>query len=509
MKKKLLSIVLVLVLTMSIFTSMPLSANAVSYITNPSSVSGSSYTSSSTMASMLNKIFNGDIDMYTNSGCTSEVGFALGKSLNNSTTYYVKSKTTGNVISGKQCYIYANAVYNKLFNEWVGGNASSFAHSKKVIGGGASSASYSQFSNAGVRCGAYIRTTNNSSGAYSGNYGHSMIVLSYNSSGITYLEGNGDGNGLVRITTRTWSEFNSSQLSGKSRYICYVVQPTDSYYNSLYFSSHTHSYGSWSTTTVATCTGAGVQTRKCSVCGAKETKSISALGHSFGSWSTTTSATCTNTGVQTRTCSRCSTKETKSISALGHAVVNDSAVAATCTTSGKTAGTHCSRCNKVLTAQTTVSALGHNYGEWFVVTPSKPGVEGLEKRVCSRCSAYVTRAIPALEVTITIKTPSRTTIRCKDGIVLHTNIDGNTPTGATIQWTSNNSNFKVSGSSDGRELTIISNNNGYTTFTATLVDINGNVLATDSVEMYSKAGFIDKLGGFFRSLFGATTIYES
>jgi hypothetical protein len=63
-------------------------------------------------------------------------------------------------------------------------------------------------------------------------------------------------------------------------------------------------------------------------------------------------------------------------------------------------------------------------------------------------------------------------------------------------------------SKDGESLTAIAENNGYTVFTATLYDADGNVLATDSVELYSKSGFFDKIGGFFRSLFGATRIYD-
>lgn len=110
--------------------------------------------------------------------------------------------------------------------------------------------------------------------------------------------------------------------------------------------------------------------------------------------------------------------------------------------------------------------------------------------------------------TFNIQEPSTSTIRCNDGIVLHADIDGKLPSGATIEWTWNNSNFDVDVTSDGSKCTIISNNKGYTVFTATVYDVNGSKLATDSVEMYSKAGFFDKIGGFFRSLFGATTIYD-
>ena len=78
-----------------------------------------------------------------------------------------------------------------------------------------------------------------------------------------------------------------------------------------------HSYGSWYTTTSATCTSGGTEERKCS-CGATESRSTSALGHNYGSWSTVTNATCTSGGSEKRTCSRCSNSETRSTSALGH-----------------------------------------------------------------------------------------------------------------------------------------------------------------------------------------------
>ena len=55
---------------------------------------------------------------------------------------------------------------------------------------------------------------------------------------------------------------------------------------------------------------------------------------------------------------------------------------------------------------------------------------------------------------------------------------------------------------------IVSDKNGYTTFTATLYSAEGKVLATDTIEMKSKAGFFDKIGSFFRGFFGGTKIYE-
>ncbi len=201
-------------------------------ITNPADVSGGDFTDSPTLATRLDEVFSGDIDIFTYSG--TEVSMPVGTNMNNSVKYWVWSNASGNPTSGWQCYIYANAVYNKLFNEWVG-HGNSFAHSEAVISGaGINSLSYSTLSSAGVHCGAYVRTTNNSSGAYNGNAGHSLVILSYDESGITYIEGNGDGNGAVRINTNTWEYFNSSELSGRSRYISHIVQPTESYMQSLY-----------------------------------------------------------------------------------------------------------------------------------------------------------------------------------------------------------------------------------------------------------------------------------
>ncbi len=108
---------------------------------------------------------------------------------------------------------------------------------------------------------------------------------------------------------------------------------------------------------------------------------------------------------------------------------------------------------------------------------------------------------------LTIRTPSRYSIRYKDGIVLHADANRTLPSGSKIKWSASNSNFKTTDSADGSSLTIISNSNGSTEFTATLYSSNGTVLDKVTVEMTSKAGFFDIIGGFFRDLFGATKIY--
>ncbi len=79
-----------------------------------------------------------------------------------------------------------------------------------------------------------------------------------------------------------------------------------------------------------------------------------------------------------------------------HTVVEDAAEAPTCTTDGKSAGSHCSVCNEIITAQETVSATGHSWGEWTVKTPAACTAAGVETRTCANCSETETREITAI-----------------------------------------------------------------------------------------------------------------
>ena len=232
--KKFVSILLCLIFMTSMCVCSNVNVSAKSYITSSGSANGSDYTNITKLANKLNQVFKGDIGLYSNSACTNSVSAPLGsRKMTGSNQYWIKSNTTGNKNSGWQCYIYADAVYNTLFNEWVG-KGTSLSHSHKVMSGGKNTVSYSDFKNAGVRTGAIMRTTANSNGSWNSSKAHSLIILSYNSSGIKYVEGNGDGKGLVRIANLSWSEFNSGQLKGRSRYVCFIIQPTDGYYDDLY-----------------------------------------------------------------------------------------------------------------------------------------------------------------------------------------------------------------------------------------------------------------------------------
>lgn len=111
------------------------------------------------------------------------------------------------------------------------------------------------------------------------------------------------------------------------------------------------------------------------------------------------------------------------------------------------------------------------------------------------------------DATVNITEPSQTTINYKDGIVLNAETE-NIPNGAKVEWSADNDNFKLKKSDDNNTLTVISNKTGTTVFTATLYDADNNVLTEDTVELNSKAGFAQKISGFFKVLFGLTKIYD-
>lgn len=112
-----------------------------------------------------------------------------------------------------------------------------------------------------------------------------------------------------------------------------------------------------------------------------------------------------------------------------------------------------------------------------------------------------------VSVDFAIREPSTTTIRYKDGIALH--INGYIPEGGRVEWAIDSNAFDGGVFDNGMSCLLVSKNNGYATVVATLYDANNNVIATDSVELRSKAGFFDKIGGFFRSLFGTTKVYDA
>ncbi len=135
---------------------------------------------------------------------------------------------------------------------------------------------------------------------------------------------------------------------------------------------------------------------------------------------------------------------------------------------------------------------------------------GEDVNVTSSCASNSTKSISFTTSStvdyLDIKKPSTTTIKYKNGIVLHLDQKTAFPAGSKIKWTCNNGNFKVEQAADGKSCTIISDASGESVITVKLVNSAGTVLDSAQVTMTSKAGFFDKIIAFFRSIFGGPEI---
>lgn len=158
-----------------------------------------------------------------------------------------------------------------------------------------------------------------------------------------------------------------------------------------------HSWGNWVVTKNATETDQGVETRTCSVCKAQENRSIPTLAHTHKyQFSQTIAPTCTTAGYDLYCCSCGAEEKRNQKSATGHSYELRNAVAATCTTSGYTGDEICKNCGNIKSKGTTISATGHSWGEWIVVTPATYLHSGTQTRTCSICGASETQEVSPL-----------------------------------------------------------------------------------------------------------------
>ena len=197
---------------------------------------GVSYTDSDALAALVYETQAGDCNLYMDPQHTIPADLPLDSSLNTSISYYLNCGTKPYSIWGMQCYIYAQGVFAHLFDEmpYLGtDNGYCYQHCTSVMGC-TPTVSFDLFIAGGIMPGAYMRTTPNANGSYSGSDGHSLIILAYDADSVTVQEGNANGKGLIRLSTKTWDEFNRSFLSGKGRYVSHIVQPCDYYYEQYF-----------------------------------------------------------------------------------------------------------------------------------------------------------------------------------------------------------------------------------------------------------------------------------
>lgn len=219
MIKRIIPLFLSLALCIAAVPAVSADAPRRNHITDRSAVDGSYYTTSPALADELNSIFDGNASLYADRECTTPVATELGTSpvKNNGVRKYVGSDDGTMVDMGTSCYVYANGVYYTLFGESTSDGVAG-ENSEKLNITGTKRASYENFKAWGVRqgAGALIRAS-----------GHSMILLDYDQHSITYLDGNGDGRGLISVNKEPWDKFFYSRIS-------YIIQPKDHHYAALY-----------------------------------------------------------------------------------------------------------------------------------------------------------------------------------------------------------------------------------------------------------------------------------
>ncbi len=151
----------------------------------------------------------------------------------------------------------------------------------------------------------------------------------------------------------------------------------------------------------ATCTESGLTDGShCSVCDTilTEQKIIPAKGHiPYQNWEIIKNPTCTSRGEKVRYCSVCGeVAETTDIDVTDHQIVIDESKDATCLTSGLTEGSHCSVCNTVIVPQQVIQPKGHQWDEGEIITQPTCTKTGEKIYHCKNCEHTKSETISAL-----------------------------------------------------------------------------------------------------------------
>ena len=180
-------------------------------------------------------------------------------------------------------------------------------------------------------------------------------------------------------------------------YTVFTCENCGDTYNDNFTDALTHNFSTSEITKQPTCTEKGVRTYFCSRCEATYEEPVDELGHDH--IPNVVAPTCTEQGYTEYKCSRCEDSYRENyIDSLGHLFTahfyNEDA---TCTANGTETAT-CDRCGVATeTREVADTALGHDFGEWTVVTEATYDKEGEQIRTCSRCHEVERETIPVLE----------------------------------------------------------------------------------------------------------------
>ncbi len=142
-----------------------------------------------------------------------------------------------------------------------------------------------------------------------------------------------------------------------------------------------HDWGKWKVKSEASCTETGLRTRKCSICGKKESETTKKVEHDWSKWKVTKQATCSTKGSRERSCKICGTKEKEEYYEDHEFGAWEITKEPTCTEQGERQHT-CKNCNTTKTQA--LDMLPHEY-EYKVVTEATDHSAGVRAKVCVNC----------------------------------------------------------------------------------------------------------------------------
>lgn len=157
-----------------------------------------------------------------------------------------------------------------------------------------------------------------------------------------------------------------------------------------------HQWGEWKTTTPASCTHEGEETRQCSVCQETETRKLEKTDHDWSEWKITTKPSCTTEGEETRQCKNCQKTESRTLAKTVHNTEIVGAKAPSCTTEGYTGDEVCKDCHAVVKKGNSLAKTAHQWSTWKTTTNPSYTSEGEQTRQCSQCHQTETRKLDKL-----------------------------------------------------------------------------------------------------------------